>query len=296
MIQIAGELIRKSGDDRLMGLAAESAFFAVLSLFPGLLLIAAALGSLEAVAGAAVAERSQRIVLEFLSSVLTDRAAGVTEAVRDLFARSRGGILTTALVGGLWALSRGFAAAIRGLDLIYGLQEKRSWIRLTLTQFGFALGSVLTVAFVLMMVVVGPLLGHERELTERLGMSSVLSFAWGWLRAPFAFGLLVVWAATLYHVGPSHRARWERGLPGALLAGLFWLLVSFGFGAYLRVFGEINQVFGVLGGGLILLVWLYLLSLGLMVGGQLNVVLIRRDRTRPGDAGYGAAHRGANRG
>jgi membrane protein len=282
IIEFAVQLVRKSASDRLLGLAAESAFFAVLSVFPGLLLIAAALGSLDSLVGAAVAERSEAVVLEFLSHVLTDRAAGVTETVRDLFVQERGGVLTTALLGGLWVLSRGFAAVIRALDLIYGLRERRSWFRLLFTQLCFALGSVIMLAVVLAMVVVGPFLGHGQLLAERHGLGHLFSFAWDWLRAPVAFALLVVWAATLYRLGPSHLAPWTRGLPGALTAGLLWLLVTFGFRVYLSMVASVNEVFGLLGGGLILLVWLYLLSFALFIGGQLNVVLIdRHDVRRP---------------
>jgi len=277
--------VRRSYDDRVMGLAAESAFFAVLSLFPGLLLIAAALGSLDQLVGAAVAERSEVAVLTFLSRVLTDRASGVIEAVRDLFVRERGGVLTTALLIGLWALSRGFAAVIRALDLIYGLRERRSRILLIMTEIAFALGSVIMLVVVLAMVVVGPLLGHGQALADRLGMGSLFSFAWDWLRAPVAFALLVVWAATLYRLGPSHDASWTRCLPGALAAGVLWLMVSFGLRAYLLVVSTVNQVFGVLGGGLILLVWLYLLNLSLLAGGELNVVLNERRARRLAPAG-----------
>ncbi len=273
LIEILRRLARKSTDDRLPGLAAESAFFAVLSVFPGLLLIAAALGSLGGLLGSGVAERSESAVLEFLGRVLTDRASGVIQAVGDLFARERSGILTTALVLGVWVLSRGFAAIVRALDLIYGLRERRSWLRRMTTQIGFALGSVLMAAIVLTMLVVGPLLGRGQALADRLGFGTAFSFAWDWLRAPVAIALLVVWAATLYRLGPSHDVSWKRGLPGALAAGFLWLLVSFGFRVYLGMVGTFNQVFGVLGGGLILLVWLYLLNLGLLLGGQLNVVL-----------------------
>jgi len=226
----------------MSGLAAESAFFGVLSLFPGLLLVAAALGSLGRLVGATVAERSEAAVVRFLGEVLTDRASGVVEAVHGLFERERGGLVTTALVLGVWVLMRGFAAVIRALDRIYGQRERRRLLDLAATQLGFA---------------------------------------WSWLRGPVAFALLVVWAATLYRWGPSGGSPWKQGLPGAISAALLWIVVSIGFRTYLHTIGAMNQVFGVLGGGLILLMWLYLLNLALLLGAALNVVM-REEIQRPG--------------
>lgn len=64
-------------------------------------------------------------------------------------------------------------------------------------------------------------------------------------------------------------------LPGALLASLLLFTISHGFGFYLGVASEGNQVLGVLGGGLILMVWFYLMTLALLVGGELNAIIAR---------------------
>jgi membrane protein len=270
--------VKRSADDRVGGLAAEVAFFAVLSLFPGLLVLAAALGSLDSLAGEAVAQRAETLVLHSLGAVLTDRATGVIDTARDLFARQRRGVLTSAVLLGAWTLWSGFAAVIRALDLAYGLRERRSWINLRLTSLALAALSVVMLTSVLGIVVLGPLLGHGRGFAARLGYGRAYIFAWDWLRAPIAFTLLIVWAATLYHLAPNHRDPWRHGLPGALAAALLGLGASLGFSAYLRLAGGMNQVFGVLGGGLILLVWLYLMSLALLLGGELNALLSRRAR------------------
>jgi len=255
----------------------------VLSLFPGLLLMAAALGSLDRLVGATVAERSEAAVVRFLSEVLTDRASGVVAAVHDLFERERGGLMTTALLLGLWVLMRGFAAVIRALDRIYGQRERRGLLELAVTQLGFALGSIAAGALLLSMLVVGPLFGHGPALAARLGLGGLFGFAWSWLRGPLAIALLIVWSATLYRWGPSGGSPWKRGLPGALGAALMWVGVSIGFRTYLHTIGAMNQVFGVLGGGLILLVWLYLLNLALLLGAALNVVMWEMETPAPAD-------------
>jgi len=103
-----------------------------------------------------------------------------------------------------------------------------------------------------------------------------LAVAWDWLRGPSSFALLTLWLATIYRLGPNHRAPWARGLPGAVVAGLFALLASLGLRLYVNVAAGFNQIFVALGGGLILLVWVYLLSLALLVGGEVNAILAGR--------------------
>jgi len=69
-------------------------------------------------------------------------------------------------------------------------------------------------------------------------------------------------------------------LPGAVVGTVWWLVVSAGFGAYLEVASSgVNAVFGLLGGALSLLLWLYLLAMGLLAGAGLNMVLTRRRLT-----------------
>lgn len=274
------QIARSASRHRISGLAAEVAFFAVLSLFPGLLAVAAALGSLEATFGGDLAARGQEAVVGFLSQTLTDRASTTVDAVRQLFEERSTGLLTFGAALLLWALSRGFAAAIRALNVAYGVGERRRWIALRLLALGFALGSVVVFALMISVVVLGPLLGWERTLAGWLGLEGSVLPLLRWLRGPIAFGVLIAWSAMLFHVAPATRTplRWD--IPGAFLTAVLWLLISLGFRVYLNVASGGNQVLGVLGGGLILLLWIYLLSLALLLGGEVNGALARRARAR----------------
>ena len=192
--------------DRVDGLAAEFAFFGVLSTFPGLLVVAALLGSLQRLVGHDLASRSEALVLRAMDQVLTSSAAGLRDAVRELFARPSRGIAVLATATALVGLSRAWAVVIRALDVAYEVEERRPWLRQRLLGLVLALSSVLLAVLGLGMIVVDPLFGA--------------------------------------------------GSAGA------------------------NRVLGTLGGALIGVLWLYLLALILLVGGELNGVL-HRDR-KPG--------------
>jgi membrane protein len=261
--------------DRVDGLAAEFAFFGVLSTFPGLLVVAALLGSAERLVGHDLASRSEALVLDTLDQVLTSSAAGLRDAVSQLFARPSRGVAVVATATALVGLSRAWAVVIRALDLAYGVEERRPWLRQRLLGLALALSSVLLAVVGLAMIVVGPLFGAGEELAERLGLGALFAAAWTWLRWPLAFAALVGWAATVYHLAPARTFRWREALPGAVAAAVLWLVASSGFSLYLRLAAGANRVLGALGGALIGVLWLYLLALILLVGGELNGVLHR---------------------
>jgi membrane protein len=283
---VAKELQREVTDDRVTGLAAEVAFFGVLSVFPGLLMVVAAIGSVDAFVGSDLARLSKRQIVDFLQLILTDKARAAIDAVEDLFDRGSDGLLTIASLLALIGLSRAFAVLSTALNLAYDAKEQRPWLQRRLLGVALSLGTVAITVFMLVMIVVGPLVGAGTQLARTLGLEQMFNSAWLVLRWPAAFVALVAWATTLFHFVPCRpRPRWREDLPGAVLTAVLWLVVSLGLNIYLQVAADANPVLGVLGGGLILLIWLYLLSVSLLLGGELNPVL---QRYRAGERGHSA--------
>lgn len=261
---------------RLPGLSAEIAFYALLGLFPAVILFAGTLGSLDAVIGAGAAAD--------IEGWLLDRVVGTFGAdstlqrtVADLFVRSNAGVITLGAVLTLYASSRGFIAVVRALDVTYGHEYRRRWLSTRIVGFTITVVTVIVAALVAVMVVVGPLLGSGQDVAERLGRGPGFATAWVWLRWPLVFVVVVLWAASVYHFAPRRSSRWHRELPGAAVATVWWLVVSTGFRLYLHfASGGMNTVFGLLGGVLSLLFWLYLLAMGLLVGAVVNSLLAGR--------------------
>lgn len=282
-VQVLRALFHEWHDDRVAGLAAEVAFWGVLSVFPTLLATAAALGVLENFVGRDLADRAEEQVVEYLRDILTQEASETITAVEDLFTSANPGLLTLSIVAAIWAASRGFAAIIRALDVAYDLEEGRSFATTRLLAIGLALGSVVVGAVILGMVVVGPLFGTGHEVADAIGLGDAFATFWTWARWPVLLVVMVAWATTILHAAPNHRTPWRWDLPGAVLATLSWTLISFGLRYYLGFSGDTNQVFGILGGSLIVLIWLYLLAVGLILGGELNAVLVHLGIAPPQD-------------
>lgn len=273
-IRVVRTMAREWSADRVPDSAASVAFYAVLSLLPAFLALAAMLGPLDSLVGGDVARRVQEETLDFLGSVLTSEADGTLEAARDLFIGDRPGLLTFSLLLAVWTVSRSFAALVRALDVVYDLDDQRSWFSIRATALVIAVGSVAAAALMLTAVVVGPLFGTGEQIAAEVGLGDQFVFLWDVFRLPFAFAVLVLWAATIFHVGPDHRTPWRSDLPGALLTGVLWLLFSGGLRLYLELAQAGNAVFGALGGALIVLLWFWLLSLAVLIGGELNQVLL----------------------
>ncbi len=286
LVPAAASFRREAANDRITGLAAEVAFYAVLGIFPGLLALAAALGFLGTLLGGDVADRAQEVVVDFLRSFLGDGTSGTVEAVGSLFEEGDATLLSFATAGAVWSMWRATRAAMRALAVVYDVEEGRSRLRVARGALALAIGTLVVAALVLVMFVLGPLLGGGHAIAGAVGVGDAFGAFWTWVRLPLMFAVLLVWAALLFHLAPHRRTSFRADLPGAVVAGVLWLVFSAGLRLYLEVAGGANQVLGVIGGFMTVLLWLYLLSLALLVGGEVNSVLLGADNaTDPEVAG-----------
>jgi membrane protein len=264
------ELAAEWSKDRAGGMSAEIAFFALLGFFPAFVALAAALGSADALLGANTAADVETWLVDQMSAIFGGENS-LEETTRDLFSGGNGGALTLGALIAVYAASRGFTAVVRALDVAYDHEHLRGWLSTRLVGLGLTLVTILVAAVVLVLVVVGPLLGSGAEIADDLGVSDVFGTWWTLLRWPLVFLVLVAWAATVYHIAPNHSSPWRSELPGAFIAAIWWSLISGGFSTYLSVASSgANAIFGLLGGAISLLFWLYLMAMGLLLGAEIN--------------------------
>lgn len=275
-VEVTEALVAEFSRDRVGGLSAEIAFFALLSFFPTVIVLAALLGSLDAFVGAGAAQDVEDWIVEQIVRVLGgDNTLEAT--VNDLFDGSSAGALTVGALLAAYAATRGFIAVVRALDIAYDHGQMRGWFSTRLVGFGITVMSLVVSVVVMVALVVGPLFGEGERLSETFGVGGHYATLWNWLRWPLVFVVMTGWAVTVYHVAPNHRAPWRIEFPGALLAAVWWSVVSLGFSTYLSIVSSgANAVFGFLGGALSLLFWLYLMAMGLLVGAEVNSCLAVR--------------------
>lgn len=251
-------------------LAAGVTFWILVSLPASILALLAGLDWLDSFVSLGFSVEVETTVIEFVEQVFTDENGAIADGVATLFEQNNPSLLTVSLAVTLWSISRGFAGLIRALDDIYGITDGRPWYHTRVVAIVLGIGSLLISV---------PLVLIERVVWASLTDGPIEEG----LRALVAMAVLVLWAQTIYHFGPSHRSRWNHDLPGAAVAAVLWWLLSIGFVYYVDLSASANGVTAAVGAGLLALTWLWLAAQVLLIGGTVNFLLAERfdfDRRR----------------
>jgi membrane protein len=260
--EIVREILREAMRDRITGEAAKTAYYFFLSLFPLILALFALTGILG---GAAAFDW----IMGRLNMALPGEAATYLEQfVREVTGESRPGILSFSILFTLWSASNIFTALAEGLNRMYDLEEGRPWWKRRLISLAaLVLGSVLLIGGSVALLA-GP------ELLAFLGLGPTLEL----LRLPLAIAMLVLLMWLVYFLLPARDMR-DAARPtliGALVGTGLWLAATLGFRVYVSQFGRYDQTYGVVGGIIVLLLWLYLTALAILFGGEVAATLQQR--------------------
>lgn len=263
--------LQSVGQQRLPGLASEMAYNAMLSIFPATLAVLTAIGLFGS-----STENTFRGLVGRLSEVAPQEVLVlVRDFVRDQLVNSQNsGLFSLSFIAALWAASSAVSAAMVALDHIHKIpiEQARPFWKAKLVALGLTIGTIILLVTASVLVFVSDLV--VRRIAEQSGVFAPgLLTVWRLLSWPLALGMVAIAAAFIYRYGPS---RWTSGtpiLPGALLAAILWALVSGLFRSYVSSFGNYNQAYGAVGAIIVLLLWLYLSSLALLVGAQLNLTV-----------------------
>ena len=249
-------------NDRLMSLAAGVVFYALVALFPA---IAAGVSSYALFANAATIATH----LSLLSDIVPgDTLTLLSTEISRIATRSDGKLTFGFLLGlgiALWSANAGMKAIFDALNIIYDEDEKRGivWLNVVSLFFTFCAigGGLLAVGA----VVIFPL------VTAALGFSSFDAPLIGILRWPVLVLMIVVSLAVLYRFGPSHRRpRWRWISVGSVFAAVAWIAMSLLFSWYLANFASYNATYGSLGAVVGLMMWMWLTTVVILVGAELN--------------------------
>lgn len=267
--QLAGRTLRDSLDDRVPGLAAEAAFFALLALAPMLLAVVGTAGLVAQQFGPDTLRHLEQLILLAPAELLSTEAfTSFRDLVRETLTAGQARIISVGFVFALWAGSRAVATYLNALGIAYDVQDPRSAWRRRLLAVGFMLVATVVGTVVLPLMVLGP------ELVLRILPWTGDVLQWAYYPGLVAVSVGVV--ASFYHVGVPGETPWRRDLPGALLAVSLWLAGSYG----VRIFAALSiarreALYGFLATPLVLLVWLYVASLAVLLGAELNAHIER---------------------
>lgn len=272
-VELTLRTIEDTFEDRVPGLAAEVAFFVLLSLPPLLLLGLGAVGFIGEVAPD-FPQEAERELLELARTVLTDETVRLLEpVVSELLREGRADIASLGVVLTIYSASRALRVVVVALTIAYDLEQTRpSWLQRVYGLLLTVIGVVLGVAAVPLLVS-GPEFGSR--LAVRLGVPGVFGDVWRLGYWPTAAVVATLLVAVLYHYGAPWRTPWRRDLPGAVLAMVVWMAGSAGLRVYVRASLVGDDVFAPLAGPLVLLLWVYISAFAVLLGAELNAEIER---------------------
>ncbi|HVM11485.1 MAG TPA: YihY/virulence factor BrkB family protein [Actinomycetota bacterium] len=243
--------LRQMKEDRISFAAAAVTYYLFLAIFPALIAVVGILG-LAAVDPSGLEEGVRAALPGGAGDVLADAVANANRPSQQTS-------LVAAVVGvavALWSGSSGMVALQTGLNVAYDIPEERRFVKKRAVALALLLATLL--------------LGGVPSPFFVLG-EGALAATLGWVATALAVMLLF---SIFYSLGPNRDApRWRWVTPGGIVGGGLWIVLSLLFGLYISNFGDYGRTYGALAGVIVLLLWLYLSSLVVLVGAELNAEL-----------------------
>ncbi len=263
--------------DQCTDLAAGLTYYAVLSLFPGLLVVMSLIGVFGE------GEATTRELLELVERIGQEDAVDqLREPIRQMTETNAAGIaLVISLAAALWTASGYVGAFGRAMNKIYEVDEGRPFWKLRPINLAITVVTVLLAAMVLLgLVVTGP---FAEELGETIGVGDTAVTVWNIVKWPIMVLVVVLLVAVLYYATPNVRQPKFRWISvGAGLAILVWILASLAFGFYVANFSSYNKTYGSLAGVIVFLLWLWLTNLALLFGAEVDAEMERARQLQAG--------------
>ena len=279
VLYVLRKTMREFGTDQCTDLAAALTYYAVLSVFPALVVVVSLLG---------VFGQGQRTTAAVLEMVGQLGPSSAVDTLRDPIQQlvespSAGFALVIGIGGALWSASGYIGAFGRALNRIYEVEEGRPVWKLRPLQLVLTLvGLVAAAAVAFMLAVSGPV---ADAVGNAIGAGAIAHTAWNIARWPVILILVILAVAVLYHSSPNVQQPSFRWLSiGAAVAIVIWALASAGFGFYVGNFGSYNKTYGALAGVIVFLLWLWITNLALLFGAELDAELERGRQLQAGIA------------
>ena len=232
--------IVKIKNDDIFALAAQLAYYLILSFFPFLIFLLTLIG---------FSNLDSMEVLGALRAMLPTSAFElIYNVIIEVIEKQNTGLLGASLLLVVWSASSAFRAVIKGINKAYGLNENRSFIKR---------------AFIAIICTFSP----HPIIVYRI---------WNFLRYILVIFMMILIFASIYRYTPSKRLKWKEVFPGAIACTVGWLVVSLGFSFYINNFSNYSKIYGGLGAVIILITWLYLTSIILITGGEINSIIVIR--------------------
>ena len=241
-------------------------FYSILALFPFLIF-------LVALASYLITPDKVDALLGQLSQVAPESVTHlISDRLHSLQQMSKGGLVSIGAIGALWSASSGVMALMNALNRAYDVKETRpAWktraigLAATIVAVGLSLLAMFAAVIV-------------PAIAQAIG--GPIGAALDWLRLPFAGFLMMMLWALVYWFLPNVKRPFRILTPGSIVGVLVWIAASWGFSQYVRHFGKYEVIYGAVGGVIVLLVWMWVSAQVLLLGAEINKILLAPQEKR----------------
>jgi membrane protein len=252
---------------RVTGLAAEAAFFAILSLPPLIFGLAGTIGYFAAQYNVAQIEVFKDRVLDLASQALTVSTVDelIAPTLNEVLSGGRIDVVSLGFVLALWSGSRALNVFMDTITIIYGLGGRRGIVKTRALSFVLYIVALVIGIVLVPLVLAGPdvvaeVIPDRTEFLRRGYWPAVLVLSVGFL-------------TTLYHLAVPVRKSWRSGVPGATFTLMMWIVGSYAVRAVLGASGSGTSIYGPLAAPIAMLLWLYVLAISVLIGAALNAAI-----------------------
>jgi membrane protein len=256
-------------EDNLTDWAAALTYYAVLAIFPALIVLVSVLGL--------IGESATQPLIDNLGKVAPGPAKDIFTSAIENIQGSKGAagvFFVIGLLAALWSASGYIAAFIRASNAIYDIEEGRPiWKTLPLRVGLTVLLMVLTAISAIAVTLSG---GLAQEAGNVIGVGSTAVDIWNIAKWPVLLLFVSFMFAVLYWAAPNVKQPGFRWItPGGVLAVIGWVIASVAFAFYVSNFGSYNKTYGALAGPIVFLVWLWISNIMILLGAEFNAELER---------------------
>ena len=261
------QMIFRIGDDDIIPTGGLLTYFIILSIFPFLILFLNILSYTPLV--------SPNIINDALDYLPVEAGNILSSFIDDLVTGSGQGLLSLAAIGGIWSASAGVKPMIMAINRAYDFEETRSYFKVKGLSIVFTLALLGLLILVILTLVFGEIIGQQVFGLFNLGHAFVA--IWNYIRYIIPIAFMVIIFSLLYKNSPcvpdNKKIKFKNTVPGGIFATLGWILASALFSFYVNNFANYSVTYGALGGIIVMLIWLYMSSIIILVGGEFNATL-----------------------
>lgn len=270
IIGFVKDLMAKVQRDDAIPYAYQLTYSLLLAIFPFLIFLLTLVGFMNL--------DPTQILGEIKKVMPGDAYSMVEPIITTVTTKQNGALLSVSILTAIWSAAGGFKAFMAAMNKVMGLKEDRSFIAVNFNAVLMVIFlAVGIVGSLLLMVFAQPIIDTITGFIPGLNIDAGLKIIAMILPVVFVFVIFLLF----YMFVPARNVRFKYALPGAIFAAVAFLVVSLGFKIYVDMAGNYDKFYGSMGSVIVLMFWLLLVSIIMVMGGEINSLIIKKKRVSP---------------